>query len=293
MVLCKGKSREPPGQSIEVRTTSNTHVLEVCYTILMALDWSQKRRLYFGIVWFLIILAIAGVFMIPYFTKDPTCFDGKENGEEEGVDCGGICQIVCMETIKPPILLWSRAFPVTRGIYNVVAYVENENTNLGVEEALYSFRLYDANNIIIAERKGRTFIGPGERLAIFEPRISTGERVPRRTFFEFLSFSEWKRTENIQRPPIFVRDQKLSNDEQNTRLFANLENGTIVPIADIDAIAILYDAQGNAIAVSATKVDLLPSESSREVVFTWPKLSLQDIVNTEIIPRINLLEFTF
>lgn len=260
----------------------------------MALDWSQKRKLYYGIAWSLIFVAIVGAFAVSYYVnREETCFDVRQNQDEEGVDCGGVCQIVCKESIKPPILLWSRAFPVSGGVYNAVAYVENENTDLGVEEGLYSFRLYDANNIIIAERKGRTFIGPGERLAIFEPRISTGERTPRRAFFEFLSFSEWKRTDRVQKPPIFVRDQKLSNDESNTRLFARIQNGTIVNIADIDAVAILYGRDGNALAVSATKVDLLPSEGSREIVFTWPKLSLDDIVNTEVIPRIDLFEFKF
>lgn len=259
----------------------------------MSLSWSGKRKLYYAIIVVLVFAAVGGILALPYLTKPATCSDGKQNQDEGGVDCSGPCQIICPHEIKPPILLWSRVFPIERGMYNAVAYVENENSSLGVEEALYSFRLYDANNIIITERKGRTFVGPNERFAIFEPRVNVGERTPKRVFFEFLSFSDWKRMGEVPRPTIFVRDQKLSDDGLNTRLDARIENGTIVPVNNINVVAALYNRLGNAIAVSSTLIETLPKESSRNVVFTWPKLVQEDIARAEIIPRVNLFEFTF
>jgi len=259
----------------------------------MPLTWSDKRKLYYAILIVLVMAAVGGVLAIPYITKPATCFDGKQNQGESGVDCSGPCQVICPAEIRPPVLLWSRVFPVERGFWNAVAFVENENANLGVEETLYIFRLYDANNIIITERKGRTYVGPNERFAIFEPRINVGSRIPTRVFFEFLSFSDWKRLGDIPKPTLFVRDQKLTDNAQNTRLDVRLENGTIVPVRDIEAVAILYDRSGNALAVSSTLVETLPKESSRALVFTWPKILSSDIARSEVLTRVNLFEFTF
>ena len=37
----------------------------------------------------------------------PTCFDGKANGLENGIDCGGNCNLMCTDEVKPLIVEWS------------------------------------------------------------------------------------------------------------------------------------------------------------------------------------------
>lgn len=256
------------------------------------MTWSDKRKLMYAVTVFLILVLFGGLWYIFFGYEAPSCIDKKQNQSEEGVDCGGPCSIICTAQVTPPLVLWQRVFPLGGGLSNAVAYIENSNTNLGVQEAIYSFRLYDDKNIIVAERKGRTFIGPNSRFAIIEPRISTGERVPTRAFFEFLSFSNWERTDNLRPPPMFVRDEKLTNESTLTRLDATLKNGTIVDIDNIDAVAILYDKNENAVAVSSTKVDTLPKEGSVNLVFTWPKIITDDIGRIEVIPRVDPFLFT-
>ena len=256
----------------------------------MPLSWAERRKLSYKLILAFVFLGVAAYFSYPYFSKPSTCFDGKRNQDEAGTDCGGSCAAVCVDEIKPPVTIWSGVFPSANGRYSAVAFVENRNADAGTRAARYNFRIYDESNIIIAERKGETFIAPGESFTLIEPNIDAGRRIPRRAFFEFLSFSEWETIDPPERPLIFIRDQKLSNDDSHTRLDARLESAMIIPVSDIAVAALLYDEKGNAITVSSTIVPTLAGQSSRPIVFTWPKMELSNIARAEIIPRFNVFE---
>lgn len=254
--------------------------------------WASARKMAYtlGAVVFFALIG-AGVYFLHYY-KAPTCTDGKQNQNEEGIDCGGSCAVVCPMRVADPIILWSRTFPVARGVYNAVAYVENPNPTLGVQTATYRFKLYDEDNILVAERLGKAFIAPNERFAIFEPRINTGERIPKRTFFEFIKFSDWTKIPK-EMPKILVRGEKPSNAGTSSRVDATLQNKTIVDISDIGVVAIVYDKNDNAMAVSATRVDIIKADSSYNIAFTWDVPFLAESSRVEIIPRVDLFGVTF
>ena len=63
----------------------------------------------------LFFLAVFGgvVFWIYQSTRPVlTCFDKIQNQDEEGVDCGGKCQILCRADSIKPIVYWQRFFKV-------------------------------------------------------------------------------------------------------------------------------------------------------------------------------------
>ncbi len=259
---------------------------------MAATSWASTRKKVYtiGVILFFGLIAV-GVYFL-YYYRPPTCTDKKHNQNEEGVDCGGVCAVVCPASVADPIILWSRAFPIFRGMYNAVAYVENPNAGLGVKMVTYRFKLYDEENILVAERVGRAFIAPNEQFAVFEPRINTGERIPKRTFFEFIQFSDWTKLEK-EMPKIIVRGEKLSRIDTAPRVDATLQNSTIVDISNIHVVAIIYDKNENAMAVSATKVDTIKADSSYDIAFTWDVPFPSSPSRVEIIPRVDLFGFTF
>lgn len=254
------------------------------------MNWAIKRRILFIALAIAIFSAIGTVIYYARFYEVPSCTDKKENQNEEGIDCGGPCAVICSDQIAPPVIFWQRAFESAHGAYNAVAYVENPNPDLGVEEAVYRFKLYDDKNIFITERIGKTFIAPNEKFAVFEARLPVGERIPKRTFFEFISFSPWTKIIG-EKPRLTVLGEQISSASAFPRATAVLENKTIIPLRDIEVAAIVYDSEDNAMAVSATTVDVVSPESSFDLVFTWTKPFRVNPVRVEIIPRIN--PFTF
>jgi hypothetical protein len=225
-----------------------------------------------------------GLFYL-FFNKPPTCTDGKQNGDEHGIDCGGSCENLCLAQISDPVLLWSRAFKISDGIYNAVAYVENPNFSAGVSKISYIFKLFDSENLLVAQRKGRTFISPNGINPVFEGAIRTGQRIPARAFFEFSSMPQWEEIKN-EESSLSVNGIVLSGIDFSPRIDAVLSNAGIRSISDIEVVAILFDADGNAIAASSTFIKYLPDRSSQDIVFTWPNKFDSSPSRIEIIPRV-------
>ena len=59
------------------------------------------------------------------------------NQNEQGIDCGGVCQLVCSANIKPLIPLWTRPVKISGDVYSVVSYIENQNIGNGVNALIH------------------------------------------------------------------------------------------------------------------------------------------------------------
>ena len=229
-------------------------------------SWRARRQLsYFSIFALVVILIIGGI--IWYFWPSGTCFDNRQNQDEEGVDCGGICGNKCIGNVKDIHVIWARFFEIEKGFYDAAALIDNPNIFAGAKEVVYRFKLHDKDNILIAIREGRTFINPQESFVVFESRIRTLERLPARVSIEIDPIS-WERIEE-QKSDISSFGYKLIR-EPFGRLVATLRNNDIFDAQNIEVAAILLDDSENAIAVSRTIVGSIADESEKEVGFTWP-----------------------
>lgn len=244
------------------------------------MTWASRRRfLYLAGV----ILFFAVVFGIPlalWMYEPPTCFDGRQNQGETGIDAGGPCPTADVRTLTPPAIMWARSFAVravlpksengTGGMYNAVAYIENPNDGVGVLGARYRFKLYDENNVLVAERDGEMFIMPGSITPIFEGQLETGNRIAARTFFEFTGPLTWERLEDIARF-IEVGNKALVDTDLLPRGSARVVNTSVHSLRDITLVAAAFDAAGNAIAASQTALPRLSAGEAADVVFSWPQ----------------------
>ena len=140
------------------------------YCLIMAL-WATKRKVTYLSIALSVLVILAAVPISLSLYRPPTCLDGRQNQGEDGVDCGGPCQLLCKSKTLEPIVLWQRFFKVSPGVYNAVAYVQNPNVNSAAYNVPYVFRLYDARNLIIYERKGITAIAPRVTTPVFESGI--------------------------------------------------------------------------------------------------------------------------
>lgn len=233
------------------------------------MDWATKRKIqYFSIIVGLVLV----FFVIPFYFfiyEPPTCFDGTKNGKETGVDCGGDCRLLCPAEAIDPILRWDpRIFKISEGVYSVLAYIENPNISAEVRRAPYTFKIYDRDGIVITERKGDTFIPKGKTFAVFDGNFSLGERIPFRVTFDFGPLVWTRDTEPD--PDISITNKALMNEETEPRVEASIENKTQERLLNIELIAIIFDATGNAVASSRTFVEQLDRGQISDVFFTWP-----------------------
>lgn len=253
------------------------------------MNWAHKRQLmYFLVVLAVAVLIVVWIIVKVFFSSDPTCFDGKHNADERGVDCGGSCVLVCPNDAQNPVILWSQTARVTDEVYNVVAYVDNQNVAAAIYEIPYEFKLYDQDNVLLAERRGTTFLGPNQRTAIFEPGLIVGGRTPAFTNFEFLATPTWHRPEErFARKLLTVARTELTQLDTRPKLTGQVRNHNTFDMNNIDVVAIVYDQAGNVLATSQTYVDRIAQGDMHTVSFTWPGPFDGVAVRTEIIPRMN------
>ncbi len=253
----------------------------------MASQWAARRKLVYAIFVFIAAIFVIGVPLFFFFYKTPTCGDGVQNQNEKGIDCGGICTRICPVDIAAPLVLWQRSFSVSDGVYNSVAYIQNPNVLTRVDSVNYVFRLYDKDNTIIGERTGRTFIPASQTFAVFEAGIRTGGRVPVRTSFSFTDSLVWSQNPaGLTAPVLTVENIASSNENLAPRIDAVIHNKSLKVIANLEAVAIVYDTDDNAIAASRTVVQNLAAGASTPVTFTWPAPWAGSAVRKEVVLRV-------
>jgi hypothetical protein len=258
------------------------------------MSWASRRQFQYigGIALFFAIIAF--IILYPIITRKPTCFDGKRNGTETGVDCGGICSRVCEASASEPTVLWQRAFNVSGSNYNLVAYVENQNKNAGVKYISYEFRVYDTDNILIGRRQGYTYIPPNQQFAIFEPRFDAGKSEVKSVRFEFTSPFIWtKIAPTLALLPIKVDNVILSDIDTSPSMTARINNESVYDLPAFDVITILYDKDKIAVNVSKTHKDGLKSNTSEPLLFTWPSSFPEVPATKDLLVQINPFTVSF
>jgi len=229
----------------------------------MALTWSGRRKALYtsvgGVLAFMVLIFV----YTSLFTAPPLCTDGKQNGTEQGIDCGGGCSLVCEGVARPPVVLWARSFEQAPQTYTAAAYIQNNNVGSGARQVVYTFQLYDSENKLVVDRTGSVDLPPVSVIPVIEPGINVGNRVVSRTLFSFSSQPAWVRTGAL--PKLSVSEQQLASD--GSRLSATIANDGFVD-ARTTVAAVLFDNDGVARAASKSTV-VVPARGTLPVVFTW------------------------
>lgn len=254
------------------------------------MTWAFKRQFFYVVILVLFFCVFGFLIIYPKLNKAPSCMDGKQNGTETGVDCGGSCINACLAQVDEVSVLWARAFRVVPGRYNAVAYLENHNKNTVIDKVTYKFRFADANNVYIGKREGSAYIPPSGKFAVFEPAIDLGSSIPVYTTFEFTQIPQWVTVseEKINQLKVLVSNINLVDEDTSPRLSAAIKNNSFFVIREINVVAILYDANHNTVSASRTYLDVLNPEETRVISFTWPEPFATSIIVKEIIPIYNV-----
>jgi len=247
-------------------------------------EWSRTRkRIVFSIV-FLSLAILIGVPVFLMFYRAPTCFDKSQNGQETGVDCGGVCQRLCVAESLPLILKGDpRVLKVKDNLFEVVVLVENPNLVGEIYKASYTFKLYDASSTIpVKIIEGATFVPKNTTFALLEGPFSLeGGATPSRATIELKQDKfEWQKN-NEPEPEIVLKETRLTRTDTTPRLDTLVENKSLENLSNIDLTAVISDRAGNIFASSKTFIDTLAPGRSASAVFTWPE-PFKDIEKEEI-----------
>lgn len=244
-------------------------------------SWSTRRKYGYFTALVIVLVLFIGVPLFFLFYKEPTCSDGKMNGSERGIDCGGKCARLCPADFSANKILWSYSMKIVPGVYNALAYIQNPNQGAEIKSLPYLFKLYDAEGVLITQKAGSVYVPAGQKFVAFEGGLRTGERIPVKTTFEFTDVPAWRvgkaftalHTLNVDlsQGTSPKADIKVKNDAVD-RSFAN-----------IDTYVVLYDKDDNRVSFSKTVIEQIGPGESQTLYFTWPEAFERNIVRTEVI----------
>ena len=242
----------------------------------------HKRKIQLTFLTIVTIAAVAYLSVILY--KPPSCFDGTQNQDEVGVDCGGVCVPLCRSQTETLITRWVMPFQVSPGWWSVLAYVENPNQFAYAEKIPYQFEVFDIDGHLLKRRTGETFINGEAVVPIFEGRIDVGNAVPQTATFEWVRDPEWVRSK--QKYEVRISEQRTLTGASGMEIQAMIEDMETVPLKNVTVVAIVYNTRSNAIATSETRIDTLVPREKHKVIFAWPYPFSEPVSRVELLPRV-------
>lgn len=234
-----------------------------------------RKQIIITLIYLIIFSAIGGGIYRLFIYAPATCTDGKQNQNEQGIDCGGPCT-VCQEPLADLGILWIKVLPVEEGLYDLAAQIENKNVNHGSGLVPYTFKIYDSKGKQIGEVKSRSYIMPREKKYIVDAiNLSV---VPAKVSLEFGTI-EWKKFKLVESLNLPIFNQVIDlNGKNSYAAFAQgtAYNQTRFDLDTIDIDVVVYDAIGNVIAVNKTQKNTMKSGEGRFFEVMWPKAFAND-----------------
>src|SRR3989344_396993 len=250
-------------------------------------SWSSRRKLSYATIVILVIVISIALLVFFFFYSAPTCFDGKRNGDELDIDCGGSCVRLCQSAFLPPRQEWGGAKieKLADGLYNVASYIVNPNVSGAAIDVPYKISMYDSEGSLITERSGKINLYAHHNALAFQPAIDTDESIPAKAIFEFTSPPDWFKSGD-ELGGLVVVDKKYEESANGSSLEIILVTRTLYPYEDIRVGAVLYDAEGNVIGFSQTIVDEIPPKGREIAPFTWSINRDGRVTTIEVLPTV-------
>jgi hypothetical protein len=252
------------------------------------MSWAGKRRLIILAILGAVLLLIMGGIAFLIFNKPASCVDGKQNQNEEGIDCGGSCGYLCTAKVVPPVVSFVREFSQANGRTDVIAYLKNPNPSAAAKNVRYTVELYSVSRAVIAKKDGVVDLAPGLEIPVYLPNFYSGTEAVDRAFLSLDASSYgWFRYDAPPQVPV-IKDARVSGTTEAPRVLASATNPFATPLRGIKLVATVFNAEGNAIAASQTVVAELAPQASVEVVFTWNAPFTDSVSRIDVRPSVVL-----
>ncbi len=236
-----------------------------------------------------VIVFLIGVGTLWYFVTKPaaTCFDGKRNQNEAGIDCGGPCGVACAEAFNPDTFVVRESGFVpgsARNEYDAFGIVHNPNGTIGASAIGYDIILRDMSGAEVGRASGTDSLLPQETKTLLSIGIVT-TGIPATAEVSFRDAS-WQRFSGYQeRPPLVLyrtRYDKLSSGPYFGEAFGTLRNDSSFDFRTVTVKIILRDASGKAVALNQTDVNTLLSGDNRDFTLIWPTAFSGDVAKADM-----------
>lgn len=240
---------------------------------MLTLTRDTKRLTIIAI--YLLSVLVIGASLYFVFKPKPSCTDGKQNQNEAGVDCGGVCMVACVEKIIGNDLLVREItfIPTDRGRYDIVAKIFNPNNDIGAASFQYSLFLRDADGKELTRVSGTNFILPQETKSLLAFNLEPGQ-IPAKAVVELSNF-QWTRLREYRAKPELNIYSRRYIGQPDPSVFgvvvATLVNESLYDFRKIQVKVVLRDASGAPLAANQTEMQTVTVGREQDIRIVFPQ----------------------
>jgi hypothetical protein len=231
------------------------------------MSWELKRKLVYAVAAIIGVSAVSIFLLRDTLFPAPTCFDKKQNGFEAGVDCGGGCFLRCSQEVSPLTVLWAKTVRGGKGVYDLVAMVNNNNIDNSSLETGYTFTMYDEQGNVSGYFSGSTTAPLGGKFPIIIQNIPL-KKSPTNVLLSLSDGLHYTVKESPSSPTIKIVTRRYEAG-QTPRVYATVMNTKRVEINNLPVRVLLFDEKDNVYAVGQTVIPFLGKEEVKEIIITW------------------------
>lgn len=239
----------------------------------MAMEKRDKKRLFIIAAYAVIFVGI--IFLIYQWTRPaPDCFDGKQNQDEQGIDCGGMCAKKCPIVARENLIVRQTGYVESgiAGSYDIYAEVANPNSSVGSGNFIYKFSVKNSAGEIMAEPAGTSFILPADKKYIIETNVAVKD-IPASVELS-VSDPQWVETSDAYEKPELKVVSKNYNEITSGIGFSEatglLKNESPFSFSFIDLRIILENEDGKIVALNSTRMNTVNAGENRDFRVSWP-----------------------
>ena len=249
--------------------------MSLIFSFLLMLTLTRDTKRLTIVVIYLLAFFVIGAGLYLAFKPKPTCFDGQQNQNEEGVDCGGICAMACIETIvgNDPLVREITFIPADRGRYDIVARIFNPNNDIGASSFRYALLLSDASGRELSRTTGTSFILPQETKMLLAFNLEP-DQIPAKAVVE-LSDVQWTRLRDYRAKPELNIYSKRYVERPDQSVFGAmtgiLVNESLYDFRKIRIKVVLRDAAGTPLAANQSEMQTVTVGREQDVRIVFPQ----------------------
>lgn len=245
------------------------------------MTWGEQRQAYIlGAIALIIIIPII-IYLAMTLYEKPTCFDGRQNGNESGIDCGGDCQLVCRNSTVSIFTIWSRVFDDGDSVTGS-ALLENKNTRAIAVDVPYKFSIFKGE-LELSSVEGYITVPPKKRVPLIAKGMDRGIQEVDYHKFTVGEPREWV-YEQGEQSPLIISQQIMELEDGSPRITAKVKNTDFNNIIeDSEFVVFIYDEFDSIITQSTTYIKELRPQETKNIFFTWNEDFEREAIRFDII----------
>ncbi|MCR4328651.1 MAG: hypothetical protein NUV53_04030 [Patescibacteria group bacterium] len=235
------------------------------------------KQFLYGIFYLAIFIGIPAGIYLAFLKPAPTCTDGIRNGDEQGIDCGGVCVKACIPADILPLEAPAgmRIIPLDNTHTSFFAEVINPNVGYAATRFRYAVTVErkTGSNMLFS---GTSYIYGGQVRALVFPNLELSDSDITNVKIEF-SDSEWIPSSSWMRPQFRVLNIATQQDppEGGGTLVAEgeLVSDEVISFPSVEIVAVFIGRFGEVAGVSRTEVSSVSPAIPVRFTVTHPDIS--------------------